>query len=191
MHGHHLLLVSWMTSGRPDKACPCAQATVQLTPLLWTQLKKLGDDLYGVNGLANVPTTDAEFLTRLKNIVLCAPRLLLLLRPNYPLALPSLLLLVAARLTCCAPWCMQALVWRQRTQEGGPSYRALLSHRPSQVVGQAAPQTPDLVAVSTLGLNTACTTRGCPANRGKERELIRRRCTGVQRTWTAPTRWGT
>ena len=59
--------------GEPAKSPSCClQATIQLTPLLWTQLKKLGDDLYGVNGLASVPTSDAEFLTRLKNILICA-----------------------------------------------------------------------------------------------------------------------
>ena len=53
----------------PTFTSEAAKATLQLTPLLANKLNKLGADLYGANGLANVPSSDAEFITRLRDII--------------------------------------------------------------------------------------------------------------------------
>ncbi len=45
------------------------QATLTLSPFLVNKLNKLGADLYGSNGRQNVPSSTADFLQRLKDIL--------------------------------------------------------------------------------------------------------------------------
>lgn len=49
------------------------QATLTLSPFLVNKLNKLGADLYGTNGRQNVPSSTADFLQRLKDILSSAP----------------------------------------------------------------------------------------------------------------------
>lgn len=45
------------------------QATLTLSPLFVNKLNKLGSDLNGSNGRQNVPSSTADFLQRLKDVL--------------------------------------------------------------------------------------------------------------------------
>lgn len=50
--------------------CPApVQATLTLSPLFVNKLNKLGSDLNGSNGRQNVPSSTADFLQRLKDVL--------------------------------------------------------------------------------------------------------------------------
>lgn len=49
--------------------CVGWQATLSLSPLFVSKLNKLGADVNGLNGKANVPQNSADFIARLKDII--------------------------------------------------------------------------------------------------------------------------